>query len=279
MNKKELEQKLLEVNAQLKTLGDINALVQQSQNLPSLIGDAQTKKTSLEAFLNDLPARVEEVSLLTTSVKSLNEQVSTRDTEVSQLSEQNKELQKKVKDLIEETKVQLGVAANAKLASTFEKVTGELANEKKKLFRWLVGTVTILLVVTGFVVWWQIREAGTLYQLSFLIKLPLTSPIVYFIVFINREYNRTRNLIEEYTFKSAIARSFEAYREIIQSADLEKSNKTLDFILGSINDLYSSPMVNIRHNHHKEKENSPDVFSRARAVIDETIDTTNPPQT
>src|SRR3989344_3419986 len=271
MNKKELEQKLIKIDDKLKALGDLDTLLQQSQNLPTLISDAQTKKSNIETFLNELPARSEEINRLTAEVKGLNEQVTARNSEVSELSKQTEELQKKVGELIEETKVQLGVAANAKLASTFEQVKGEFTTDKWKWFRWLVGAVVILIIATASVVVWQIKDVGTLYQLNFLVKLALTSPFVYFVVFINREYSRTRSLIEEYTFKAAIARSFEAYREIIQEADSEDAAKTLDFVIKSIADLYSSPMVNIKNNSLKEKENSPDILSRARSVVDDVI--------
>jgi len=271
MNKKELEQKLIEVNAQLKALGDLNALVQQSQNLPNLINDAQLKKQQVETFLNDLPTRSEKINQLTAEVEKLNEQLTTRNTEVSELSKQTEELQKKVGELVEETKVQLGVAANAKLASTFEQVKGDLTEDKWRWFHWLVGAVVVLIIATASIVAWQIIDVGTLYELNFLVKLALTSPFVYFVVFINREYSCTRSLIEEYTFKAAIARSFEAYKEIIQDTDSDDATKTLEFVIKSIADLYSSPMVNIKNNALKEKDNSPDILSRARSVVDDVI--------
>ena len=271
MNKKELEQKLIEVDAQLKTLGDLNTLVQQSQSLPNLINDVQTKKSQVETFLNELPTRSEKIIQLTAEVEKLNGQVATRDSEVLELVKQTEELQKKVGELVEETKVQLGIAANARLASTFEQVKDDLVKDKLRWFNWLVGAVVVLIIATVSVVAWQIIDVGTLYELNFPVKLVLTSPFVYFVVFINREYSRTRNLIEEYTFKAAIARSFEAYKEVIQDVDLEDAVKTLEFVIKSITDLYSSPMVNIKNNALKEKDNSPDILSRARSVVDGVV--------
>jgi len=271
MTKKELDQKLIKIDTQLEALGDLNTLLQQSQSLPNLISDVQTKKSNIETFLNDLPTRSEELKNLIVEVKSLSEQVITRDSEVSELSKQTEELQEKAEELIEETKVQLGIAANAKLASTFEQVRGSLIQDKWKWFNWLIGATVALIIATALIVVWQIEDVGTLYKLNFLVKLALTSPFVYFVVFVNREYNRTRSLIEEYTFKAAIARSFEAYKEIIQNVDSDDAKKTLDFIIESITDLYSSPMVNIKNNSLKEKENSPDILSRARSVVDGTV--------
>ncbi|KKS89057.1 MAG: hypothetical protein UV65_C0040G0002 [Parcubacteria group bacterium GW2011_GWF2_43_11] len=267
MKNKELEQKLMEVDAQLKALGDLNALVLQSQNLPNIISDAQTKKSSLESFLADLPARGEEVNKLAGDAKSLSEQLATRDQEVSELVGQTEELQKKVLTLVEETRVQLGKAANEKLANSFEQVKGDLKSDKSKFFWWLVGAIASLVIATAAVVWWQLEEIGTLYHLSFPVRIALLSPIIYLIVFIKSEYNRARNLIEEYTFKAAIARSFEAYKEIVEGTELKASKETLGFILKSISDLYSSPMVNIKNNRDGEKESSIAIASQVQNII------------
>ncbi len=202
MNKRDLEQKLLEVNAQLNALGDLNNLVQQSQGLPALVTDTQAKKTRLESVLGEIPAKKTELETLIADTKNLSEQVTARDEEVSGLVTKIEELQTKVTELISQTKVQLGVAANAKLASTFEQVKTDLNTEKTKMFKWLIGIVAFLALATALVVWWQVKESGTLYHLSFPVRIALLSPIVYFVVFINREYNRLRNLIEEYTFKA-----------------------------------------------------------------------------
>ncbi|MDE2079490.1 MAG: hypothetical protein KGI73_03825, partial [Patescibacteria group bacterium] len=123
----------------------------------------------------------------------------------------------------------------------------------------------------GIVAWQVLYEKAALFEVSFLIKIALTSPIVYFIVFINREYGRARNLIEEYAFKAAIARSFEAYKDIIEhifeAQQPQTYQRKLDFILEAVTDLYSSPMRNIKDNHVHEKENSPDVFSKVHDAV------------
>ncbi len=267
MNKKELEKTLTDINQRLSTLGELSQLVQQGQSLQGLISDSQAKKTTLEPFLVNIPLQSKEVQKLIIDVKNLNEQLSTRGEEVGELEGKIEELQKKSEKLVEETRAQLGVAANAKLASTFEQVKTDLTSDKDKWFKWLFGATAILVLATGLIVWWQVEEAGSIIELSFLIKIVLTSPFVYFVIFTNREYGRTRNLIEEYTFKAAIARSFEAYKEIVQSVDSADSEKTLSFILSTISGLYSSPMVNVKNNSHAEGENTPDILSRVSSLV------------
>jgi hypothetical protein len=268
MNKKELQQTLIEIDSRLKAFGDLNELIVKAQSLPSVLSDAELKKTNIESFLNDLPTRSEELNRLTKEVKGLNEELASQKNDVSSSVEKIKELSQKVEALVEETRVQLGKAANEKLANSFEIVSSGLVKEKEAWYNRLVKSVLALIVASIIIVAWQVHEAKTLYELSFLIKVTLTSPFVYFVIFINREYSRTRSLIEEYIFKTSIARSFEAYKEIVESTDSEDLKKTLDFILDTTKDLYSSPMVNIKNNSQPEKENAPDILGPAKDLLD-----------
>jgi hypothetical protein len=229
----------------------------------------QGKKTEMESFLDQLPKQKEEMILLASESKKTSEELIIRSEEFSKLFQQIEELQQKVSGLVEETKAQLGVAADAKLAATFEGVQVELKREKELWFGWLMKAVLVLAIATAGIVWWQIIETGTVYHLSFPVRIAVLSPIVYFVVFINREYSRVRYLIEEYTFKAAVARSFEAYKEIVQSTDSESPVSTHSFIIESIKDLYSSPMVNVKNNTHKERENTPDMMSNIRSIMEE----------
>ena len=267
MNKKELQQTIEDISNRLNALGDLNDIINKAQSLPGIITDVDLKKTTIDSFLNDLPTRSEELNRLTKEVRDLSGELATQKEDVSSLVEQTKELNKKVESLVEETRVQLGKAANEKLANSFETVRNTLIEEKTTWYKRLVRSLILLIVASIVIVSWQVYEANTLYQLTFLIKLTLTSPFVYFVIFINREYSRTRGLIEEYTFKASIARSFEAYKEIVESADLEARKETLLFITETIKDLYSSPMVNIKKNNLEERENTPDMLSPAKGLL------------
>ena len=268
MTKKELEQSLIAINQRLVALGELNTLVQQGGKIPQLINEVENKKNNLEIFLGGLPQRKEEFNGFMSEVKALKEQLVSSNDEVSGLSKQVQELHEKTEGLIKEARAQLGIAANAKLASTFEQVKKDLETEKAKWFYWFLGAVGTFVVGTAFIVWWQITAEGTLYHLSFPVRLALVSPLGYFAVFINREYSKVRNLIEEYTFKAAVARSFEAYKEIVQSVDSPESKETFNLIVRAINALYSSPMRNIKSNYQQEQESGPDVLSQIRSLID-----------
>lgn len=271
MNKKELDAKVAEIQQQLTALGDLSALIQKGAELPTLVVQAQSTNTAVQQLLPKISAQQQTLTALTTEISGLKTELSTKNSEMDELIEKTNSLQEKTEGLKQETLTQLGLAANEKLSNSFEQVKIELGREKKNWFYWLVGAVAVLVVGAAALAAWQVYEFGTLYHFAFLIKIALTAPLVYFIVFVNREYSRARSLIEEYTFKAAIARSFEAYKEILQDAFVEQQSlvyqKKLDFILEAVAGLYSSPMRNVKENMTKEKEISPDIFSQLKDHI------------
>ena len=252
MNKKELTQKLTEIDQSLKTLGDLNVLVQnvssQKQVMDTLIAQLQAQKVNIDA----IPAKKLELDNLVQEVETLKEST----TEQQNLTEEVKStvdaLKTKTDEIHNLSLQQLGTISNEKLSNSFDKVKDDLKKDNEKWFKWLVGTsIALLLAVVGVVVW-QVAKGDTIFEISFLVKLALTSPIIFFEFFVNREYSRSKRLKEEYEFKASIARSLEAYKEIIENlfADQpgDEYKKKLDFILESIGQLYSSPMKNIRDN-------------------------------
>jgi len=260
-----------DIQQKLSALGELNALVQSGAQLPTLVTQAQSTNTAAQALLPKLTAQQQTLEALTKEISDLKDELTTRNEEIVTLAEQTTALQEKTESLKQETLTQLGMAASEKLSNSFEQVKLELVKEKTSWFYWLVGAVVALVFAAGAIAVWQVQDIGTLYHFSFLIKIALTSPLVYFIVFVNREYSRARSLIEEYTFKAAIARSFEAYKEILQGAFVEQQalvyQKKLDFMLEAVGGLYSSPMRNVKANAIKEKDISPDIVSQLKSHI------------
>lgn len=256
MNKKELSEKLVGIDQSLRALGDLNVLVQgftaQKQVMDALILKVQAQEENIDA----IPEKKEELEGLVEEVATLKEST----VEQQKLSEEAKQtvdaLKTKTDEIHNLSLQQLGVISNEKLSNSFDKVKEDLKSDNKKWFNWLFGTSIILLLTVLGIVIWQTMNGDTIFEVSFLVKLALTSPIIFFEFFVNREYSRSKRLIEEYEFKASIARSLEAYKEIIENlfADQpgDEYKKKLDFILESIGQLYSSPMRNIKENGSKE---------------------------
>lgn len=280
MKKAELEKVLAEIKERLDELGDLSDLVASGRELPPLVKDLRQRKGVLDKTLAQLPQNENKLADLLKKTTEVKSELDKGEKTLKELIKKTDDLREKTDDLREKTLDQLGMAANEKLANSFFKVQTDLTSERDEWLKRLRSVVWLLIFTTVGIVIWQVWEGKTIYDVSFLVKIAITSPIVYALVFINREYSHTRNLINEYTLKATVARSFEAYKEILDDA-YEKQTKDvlrekLGFILEKINDLYSSPMRNIKDNKITENENKSDILSRVRRIIfdeDETIPT------
>lgn len=252
MKTKEVQQKLSDIDQNLKALGDLSALVQsvtaQKQVMDTLIAQLQAQKVNIDA----IPVKKLELDNLVQEVETLKESTIEQQNLTGEVKGSVDALKTKTDEIHNLSLQQLGTISNEKLSNSFDKVKDDLKEDNEKWFKWLVGTSTALLLAVFGVVVWQVAKGDTIFEISFLVKLALTSPIIFFEFFVNREYSRSKRLIEEYEFKASIARSLEAYKEIIENlfADQpgDEYKKKLDFILESIGQLYSSPMKNIRDN-------------------------------
>ncbi|MDP4001736.1 MAG: hypothetical protein Q8P69_01680 [bacterium] len=256
MNKKELLQKVSEIDQKLQTLGDLTVLTQnlstQKEAMDLFISEAQVQKPAIDA----IPGKKQELEGLLSEVESLK----TKSIEQLTLNQEAKDaidtLKTKADEIQKLSIDQLGIISNEKLSNSFDKIRNGLKEDNKKWFWWLFGTSVSLLLAIIVIVIWQTIRGDTIFEISFLVKLALTSPIILFEIFVAKQYGRVQRLIEEYEFKAAISRSLEAYKEIVVDLFKDKEGdefkKKLDFILDAISKLYASPMANIKVNETKE---------------------------
>jgi membrane protein implicated in regulation of membrane protease activity len=237
-------------------LGDLNALVQefakQKQVLDSFVVDMQAKKDDIDA----IPEKIGELDSLIAETVVLKDGVNKQLVQNHEISEEVEAIKIKADEIQKLSLTELGLISNEKLSNSFDKIRKDLKDDNKKWFWWLFGTSVFLILAFAGIVFWQVCVGDTIFEISFLIKLALTSPIIFFEVFVSKQYARIQRLVEEYEFKSSVARSLETYKEVIIGIfpDMEgdECKKKLDFILGVIDKIYSSPMDNIRINQRKE---------------------------
>jgi F0F1-type ATP synthase membrane subunit b/b' len=227
------------------------------KKISEAIKDIETKQLQVRELFENTQKMVEQLSFNSAesdtklkNILSIESQVNNSVVNIQSIQDEIEELKSstnKILDtnqgLIEEIKNQLAVAAGGVLSNTFEQRKMDLEKSKKKWFNWLVLDI-ILLVGVAIFVFLELKSNPSITP-NFFLKFSLSFPFVYAAFFFHGQYNKERELLEEYAFKSAIAFSFEAYRKLIkEEIDQEKTeeqNKFLDFILNSIKGIYTSP--------------------------------------
>ena len=267
MKRVELESIIQEINQKIESVDVLNQKIEQAnQIIQEAQTNAQTLKSSateIENFKNSIEQTNTEVVSFKDVIKDMhktsveyNESVTKQTAEYKELKENFDELIKNNNELTDTIKEQLGLVSMEILANSFFEEARKLKESSNKWFWWLFGSMVALLLSVIGIATWQILAEDTLFQLSFLIRIPIITPVLYFLIFVAKQYGRDRKLLDEYTFKASVARSFEAYRKLLREEDEspESDKQKIEFIIETIRNIYSSPMDNIREDGENSKD-------------------------
>lgn len=157
--------------------------------------------------------------------------------ETNKLINGNKELDQKAREL-------LGLAVGSALGKTFNERKDELKKSEKYWHRVTFGSIGLLLLAAGLV--YHELYSGTAGNTILASKISLLVPVSAAVWFTASNHNRERKLLEEYAFKSSISLSLDSYRKVLNEELSEDENdKISDFLINSIEKIYSSPLENI----------------------------------
>ena len=125
----------------------------------------------------------------------------------------------------------------------FEERKTELQKSKNMWRNWFLANIVLLLCVTFFAF---LELAANLEFTTVLwLDLVLALPLIYSAIFFHAQHSRDREYLEEYSFKSVVARSLESYRmllkEDVNSERAEEQKKFLDFVIDSVKNLHAPP--------------------------------------
>jgi hypothetical protein len=150
-------------------------------------------------------------------------------------------------------KAQIQQATGFALFGAFQARQNEVAKSKRL---WAIAIGVLVLISAGVTVWIAHEaQAYSAYSFAFWVKLSLTIPLGFAITFCTVQYSRERRLEEEYAFKSSISVSLNPYRDLVHSI-LERdgpidSNKYTDFVIGSVNNVFTSPTERVFESERK----------------------------
>lgn len=182
------------------------------------LNEIQSKKQELEDFyakVYGLPAPSGELQ------PGLKKEIDDRLTQLSniEIDQQAKfdALNLKVEDL-------LPGAASAGLASEY--------SAKKRSYMGYITAYSVffylsLIALLSMAIYFAPSDPQNLDELlrAFLIKLPIYAPVIWFAYFVNKRRSENKRLLEEYSHKEAMAKSYESYKK--QIADLKLDDSAL----------------------------------------------------
>jgi len=204
----------------------------------------EEKKRNIDTTTSEIQNKFNQVNSQSNSIKEFCDNIKEQETKLAQDDEETKRLIEANEDLEKKVIELLSSAVGGALGKTFGERKAEL---KESVKWWTYGTITsiiVLLFAAGWVYYNLVRGGsdGTL----FLSKMSLLIPISVAVWFTASNYNRERKLLEEYAFKSSISLSLDSYRKVLnEELSNEERNKISEFLIDSMEKIYSSPLENI----------------------------------
>ncbi|MDR1198791.1 MAG: hypothetical protein LBK94_07220 [Prevotellaceae bacterium] len=140
------------------------------------------------------------------------------------------------------------IAADTGRSGEFDKRRKSLSIELKKWERHIMfSTIGLFIVIIALFVWqlglkeWQFDKIGV--DISFYCRFLLTSPIIYYITFASMQYNKTKKLVDIYSYKTTMAMSIKSHLELLTAnSNFEKYNEDiLQFTLEAFRKIYNEP--------------------------------------
>lgn len=254
----ELENKKVEIENLIKTQRQEFAILKNNQSESNTILEniktAQNNATSRQDAIETLNGKANTiVTALKTAQERINEQIKENEDANARLGKAledfNKEAAEKITQIrsdydsvsanAEEIRKMMGYIADGTLSHSFN-------NRKKDLSKgttgWLIGSCVIGVLTIGWVCavfFWLKADTG--YEWANIIINGIKSlPMFFLLGFALAQYQKERNLKEEYAFRESVAVTLTAYLEQMPNKEDEDKRKLL---MATVEQLYTKPVI------------------------------------
>ena len=228
------------------------------------------RKTSTQIFAQIEKQTNEQKIILENNVNTINEHEETiknyKETYSGKLSEAEK--------LIEEAKLALNYKNAEGLSAAFSSQLTN-ASDNWKIFSWIAGALVFIIatlligiwIVTGWGMNYDSIEGNNTRMIYNLIgRLSMIPFTVAGAIFCANQYTKQKNIIEDYAYKTVLAKSIIAFSEELRTDDNNKSDYYKEYISTILKEIHQDPL----RKRGKEKESI--TFKDSQGTIEKVIE-------
>lgn len=225
-----------ELNVFTTEFGEFKELTKKAKNNETEIA------TSLESVNKNLEKFNEFINRIDERERTLTKQAVSTTTYESKLNEYTQEHITKLeeaKQLIEEAKTALHYKNAEGLSAAFSHQLDTASNKHARLW-WLGGAIIFILATLFIGIWivtgWGLNESVDQNQmiLNLVGRLSMIPFTIAGAIFCANQYTKQKNIIEDYAYKTTIAKSIIAFSEELRSKDPERYAEYISTILREI---------------------------------------------
>lgn len=134
------------------------------------------------------------------------------------------------------------LAAGAALGGTFG-LRGDKIGKGMRFWQWAVPGVTLLSMAWIVVVFTCLKATTDNMWINLLLNVAKTIPAFILMGFVFRQYNKERNVMEEYAFKAALANTIKAYADLLKDEDKNENKSRQEMLLAAIKNVQTPPKL------------------------------------
>ena len=145
---------------------------------------------------------------------------------------------KEVESHKEEVRKMMGYIADGTLGHSFNQRKTTL---RKQISKWLWISLCVSILTIGWiccVFFWLKADTGYEWA-NIIINGIKSSPMIFILGFVVSQYQKERNLLEEYAFRESVAVTLTAYLEQLGDAEADKRH----LLLSTVEKLYTKPVI------------------------------------
>ena len=259
---------------QLKTLkDDLETVADEIRTLSTASSDAKDKTLASKAKVEEF---AEEIDGHQKNIRKQEIQLMAFQRTLDEYSTKQQQYLSEALKLIEQSKLALSYTTSVGLSSSFDAQCKEIKGWKSfKLWSWLVASAVGVIGVICIGVWliYGNHHANdgnvTSMWMQIIGKISMIPLLVTSIVFCANQYGKQKNLLEDYSYKLALAKSMVAFSEELREKDSERYKEYLSTVL---NEILKDPLrTRIDPNKNKATKGDTVLSKESLAVIKKII--------
>lgn len=272
-----------EVKEELDNLKeDLEEVAEEIRTSQIASSEAKTKtiacKDEVEEFVEEINNHQKRIDKQSAQFESFKETLD------NNIAEQGKYLNEAL-NLIEQSKLALSYTTSVGLSASFDAQCKSLRGCRGyKLWGWLIASAVSIISVICIGVWLingnhqAINGDVTSMWMQIIGKISMIPLLVTATVFCANQYSKQKNLLEDYSYKLALARSMVAFSEELREKDPEKYREYLAKVLSEIHQdpLRHRVDPNAKKNSSGIEKGMDNVLKAAESLVKLSKDISNP---
>ena len=259
---------------QLETLKeDLETVAKEIRTLNST---SSNLKDETIAYRDEVKDFAEEIGEHQKQIEKQNTQFEVFKKTLDKNTTEQKQYLSEARKLIEDSKLALSYTTSVGLSSSFDAQCKEIKGWKSfKLWSWLVASAVGVIGVICIGVWLingnhHANDGNvTSMWLQIIGKISMIPLLVTTIVFCANQYGKQKNLLEDYSYKLALAKSMVAFSEELREKDSERYKEYLSTVL---NEILKDPLrTRIDPNKNKTTKGDTALSNESLAGIEKII--------